>query len=80
MIDTQAVTDERLKVIGQIEVVRARLDALKKVLVAEPYGGTNLAMDEVGNLSFQTGILIGAVGLYQDAVRAAQPKEPTHGQ
>jgi hypothetical protein len=60
----QTVLDERLKVIGQIEVVRARLDALKKVLINEPIAGTANVENEIGNLSLQMGVLVGAVTIY----------------
>ena len=67
--------DARLMVLGQIAVMRERLDRLESELVRLPAGGQYLlegVNDAIGNLSFQTGILIGTLSKYKDSV--VQPR------
>lgn len=66
--------DTRLMLLGQIAVVRARLDRLEGLLAeqplmaASPYRSEQIA-DAIGNVSVQTGVLIATIAQYQDAQR-----------
>ncbi len=69
------VNDLRRELLGQMSITEARIEKLRGELINEPEyskekppvlsGGT---VDAMGNLSFQTGILIGVMEKYKDAV------------
>lgn len=57
-------TDYRLVVLGQIQVVRDRLDILEERLLTQNIGDsrtTEWIEDAIGNVSLQTGFLVGAL-------------------
>lgn len=63
---------QRLIVLGQIVVMRDRLDALEEALIHVPVGYAyrdDTYNDAAGNLSFQTGILIAELTTYEDMLR-----------
>lgn len=65
--------DARLRLLGQIAVMRARLDAVEELLVSNPIGAVRRPEEEVnaiGNLTFQTGFLVGIATKYHDAILA----------
>lgn len=63
--------DTRLMLLGQIAVVRARLDRLEGLLAEQPLmaGISEQIADAIGNVSVQTGVLIATIAQYQDAQR-----------
>ena len=62
----------RREILGQISIVENRLAKLKAELIHKPMGYNYVDegfTDAEGNLSFQTGMLIGLLSLYKDKLK-----------
>jgi len=70
------INELRRELLGQIAVMRRRLDVLEGTLIDDPEVAQGKAhpafhekkVDAIGNLSFQAGILVGIAGKYKDAL------------
>lgn len=66
------VVDERLALLGQIHIVRKRLDTLEANLSSLPVGYAyrdKTFENDQGNLSFQVGVLMGRLSRYRDFLK-----------
>lgn len=68
----------KLEVIGQISIVEDRLTELKSHLMVAPLGEAWLSdqtANLIGNVSLQTGVLIGLLSDYQDSDAKRTPHD-----